>query len=147
MREQILRGVVLAMAVTAFLPATANRSANADEAAKLGVELNKIEPSEDGCRLSLVLRNKVGQAMDGVLLDLFFFDKKDIIASRLVVNAGSVPTGKTLVKIFDMPSKGCDELGWVLLNDATHCGPAADPAASCVGTIELSSKAPISLRK
>lgn len=102
----------------------------------VSVELNRLEPRETACRVSLVIKNEAEKALDSLKLDLVFFDKQGVIARRLAVEAGPLRATKTSVKLFEATDLGCDAVGRVLLNDVTACSGEAD----CLGLIATSSK-------
>lgn len=105
----------------------------AEAEAGMRVQLNKLAPVENACRIYLVFENRTGAAFDAYTLDLVMFDTEGAILQRLAVEAGRLPAGKTLVKPFDMPDTECGRIGKLLLNDVMTCkGPgAADSGRDC----------------
>jgi hypothetical protein len=101
------------------------------------VELNRLEPRAEGCRIWLALRNPTPQAHDKVRLDLVLFAPDGIVARRMVVDAGALPAEKTMVRIFDTAGLPCDGIGTMLLNDIPTCG--AEP---CLPLFATTSRVP-----
>lgn len=102
----------------------------------VSVELNRLEPVEDGCRVSLVVANPGDKAFDSLKLDLVFFDRQGVISRRLVVEAGPLRASKTTVKLFDASKTPCEDIGRLLLNDVTACGGEQD----CLALVATSSR-------
>jgi hypothetical protein len=108
----------------------------ASAAPGVSLELNRLEPRDGACRISLVVANPGDKALDSLKLDLVFFDKDGVISRRLAVEAGPVRAAKTTVKLFDASETSCDAIGRVLLNDVTACGGEQD----CLGAVTTSSR-------
>jgi hypothetical protein len=105
----------LALLVALLLPL----AAQAQPAAT--IELNRLEPREPGCRLWLLLRNPTATAHDRLRLDLLLFGPDGVIARRLLVDAGPLPAGKTMARIFDAAGLPCEGIAGMLLNDIPAC--------------------------
>ena len=101
------------------------------------VELNRLEPRAEGCRIWLALRNPTPQPHDKLRLDLVLFGRDGVVARRMVVDAGQLPADKTMVRIFDTPGLPCEGIGTVLLNDIPSCG-----AAPCLAHFATASRVP-----
>ncbi len=117
------------------------------EAVGVRVELNRLEPLDDACRVYLVLANGTAEAFDAFKLDLVLFDTDGVIARRLAVEAAPLRAQKTSVKLFDLDALPCDRIGTVLLNDVLACNSASGPVADCVARIETASRASAQLVK
>lgn len=105
-------------------------------ASGVSVELNRLEPKDNGCQISIVVANPSDKALDSLKLDLVFFNKESVISKRLAVEAGPVRASKTTVKLFNAADAKCDEIGRVLLNDVTACGSEQD----CLALVTTSSR-------
>lgn len=101
------------------------------------IELNRLEPRGESCRVWLLLRNPGETAHDRLRLDLLLFGRDGVIARRLVVDAGKLPAGKTMARIFDTAGLGCAAIGGVLLNDIPAC--ATEP---CLDRFATASRVP-----
>lgn len=102
----------------------------------VSVELNRMEPKDQSCRVSFVVANPGDKAIDSLKLDLVFFDKEGVISRRLAVEAGPVRASKTSVKLFEAADTPCDGVSRILLNEVTACGGAED----CLGQVSLTSR-------
>ncbi|MFD1333369.1 hypothetical protein ACFQ4O_15325 [Methylopila musalis] len=101
------------------------------------LELNRFEPRDNACRISLVAKNGGAKALESLKLDLVFFDKDGVISRRLAVEAGPLRADKTTVKLFEATDVTCASVSRVLLNDVTACG--AD-GADCLDLVAVSSR-------
>ncbi|WP_424812951.1 Tat pathway signal protein [Roseococcus sp. YIM B11640] len=108
--------------------------------APLRIELNRLEPRDNACRVWMVLNNSGGEALDPLRLDLVLFGKDGVVSRRLAVDA-PVPANRTVVRLFDVAGQSCDGLGSVLLNDVLACGSQeADARNACVARLTLASR-------
>jgi hypothetical protein len=134
----------LALALMAFTHAAAKDTDAETPAPPEGmrVQLNKITPVSDACRVYLVFENRTGRAFDAYTLDLVMFDTDDAILRRLAVEAGSMPEGKTRVKPFDLTGTKCEAVGKILLNEVMTCkGPdGAGSSSSCTAAARPESR-------
>jgi len=102
------------------------------------VELNAAESvPQNHCRLTFVIENSAPSAIDTLKLDLAVFDREGTIQRRMVVEMGPVRATKTIVRTFNVETD-CGQIGSILLNDVTTCGPG-EPAA-CLDRLTLSSR-------
>lgn len=135
--------LILASLGLAAPPAAAQQASPPAEApSPLRIELNRLEPQGNGCRVWLVLNNPGAEAVDPLRLDLVLFGQDGVIARRVAVDAGPLPADKTSVRIFDLSGLPCENVGALLLNDLLACG-GTDAAArgACLSRLSVSSRA------
>lgn len=108
----------------------------------VGVDLNKLEAIDQGCRMHMVVSNDTDSAFDKYVLDLVIFDGDGVIARRAALDVSPVRAGKTSVYSFDVKGVSCKGVGQVLLNDVTGCG-----AADCAAGVSVTSRAGVPLLK
>ena len=128
--------------VAMALPAQAQPADWPPAAPGLRIELNRLEPRENGaCRVWFVLNNREAEARDPVRLDLVLFGRDGVVARRLAVDVGPLPARRTQARIFDGPGLARDGVGLLLLNDLLACG-TAEPAArnACMDRLALASR-------
>ena len=113
--------LVLTAAAAGSPAAQTAEGGEAASQAGMRVQLNKMAPVENACRIYLVFENRTGGAFDAYTLDLVMFDTEGAILRRLAVEAGGLPAGKTLVKPFDVTGIDCASIGKLLLNDVMTC--------------------------
>ncbi len=134
-----------ARAILAFsLLVLACAGARAAEGA-INLELNKVEPAGEGCRIYMVFSNETAGVIESFKPDLVFFDQDGVIADRLVVEGGPLPAGKTRVKLFDVGQLGCGSIQRVLLNDIRAC--AGQTPAACLAITNTSSRSGVEFIK
>lgn len=127
--------------LTAFFLLAGLAPLGAQTPSPLRVELNRLEPREGACRVWMVLNNGGGEAVDPFRLDLVIFGKDGVVSRRLAVDAGPLPAGRTVVRLFDLTGQGCDSVGSVLLNDVLACNSQeADARSACVARSVLASR-------
>ncbi|MBB3973165.1 hypothetical protein [Hansschlegelia beijingensis] len=126
----------LAAGVTGGVLFAALAVASSAAASPVSIELNRLEPRDSACRVSLVVANPGEKAIDSLKLDLVFFDKEGVISRRLAVEAGPLRASKTAVKLFDAAEVACEGLSRVLLNDVTACGGEQD----CLALVTTTSR-------
>lgn len=137
-----MRRFLSALAAVGLTVATAGIAlpAAAQDAQRISIELNRLEPQGGNCRVWMVARNPAPEAIDPLRLDLLMFGKDGVIARRLALDIGPLPESKTQARIFDLAGLSCDSIGSVLLNDVLACGPAPEGRAACLPRIALSSR-------
>lgn len=113
----------------------------------LGVELNKLETFEKGCRAYVVINNTGEAAFQSVKLDLVLFQPDGVIARRFAVDLAPLKGSKKTVKLFDIEGLACDKISSVLVNDVMECKSDAGPQADCLSKMSLSSVAGAPLTK
>jgi hypothetical protein len=102
------------------------------------IELNAAETvQQDHCRLSFVIENSVGSAIDTLKLDLALFDRGGTLNRRMIVEIGPLRAAKTIVRTFSVETD-CGQIGSILLNDVTACTPG-EPGG-CLDRLALSSR-------
>ncbi|MXP63894.1 Tat pathway signal protein [Roseomonas sp. M0104] len=134
-----MRGIAggLGLAAALLLPGLAQAQPASDS---IGLELNRLQPQGEGCRVWLVLRNPASAALDPLRLDLLVFGKDGVISRRLAVDVGPLPAEKTAARVFDMGGQNCGGVGSLLLNDLLACGPAPNGGSDCLPRLALSSR-------
>lgn len=137
-----VRGLAAGFVVAAIIVVTGISAAQAEpaEGPAVRLELNRLEPQGEACRVYLLIRNASGEAYRSYKLDLFAFDTGGVAAKRLAVETGPLPAGKTLVKLFDFADLPCARFGQVLLNDVLTCETASGPRPGCAASVVTASR-------
>ena len=115
------------------------------ETGTLSVELNKLEPIENGCRTFFLFRNRMENVMQGFEMSIAILDRDGIIDRLLTIDAAPLPAGRTTLKLFEIPEIGCERIGAILLHEITTCELEGGGEADCFDFIELKSKASAAL--
>ncbi len=132
--------VALALAA-ALIPAAAWAQQPAAPAQRIGVELNRLEDSDGGCRIYMVFSNPSADALSSLKLELISFDPAGVINRRLLVEGGPLSADKTVVKLFAMSDVACGEIDRILLNDVPSCEGGGGPLPDCLSRLDISSRA------
>lgn len=135
-----LRAAALAMLVMAAGPTQAQQGA---DAASLTIELNALQPSEGGCRLSFVATNGLGADIARVTYEMVLFDAAGLVERMSVLDFKEVPDGKTRVRQFDLAGADCARISRVLVNDAKACEGPGIETADCIHRLRTDSKADV----
>ncbi len=136
---KVLIGIVAALAMSQA--ATAQNSAPEPAAGKISIELNKLEDKQGSCRLYLVIRNRTPRDVKNLELDVFIFDRNDIIARRVGLNTRRLKPSRIYVRLFDITKVTCSEIERLVLNEVLSCTSLAGAAIDCEDDLALSSRA------
>ena len=132
----LLRFLVSAMAMPlAVVPALAE-----DPTPALHLELNAVQPSDKGCRLTFVVNNQLGADLERVAFELALFNEAGAVDRLTVLAFKEMPAGKTKVSRFDIAGADCTKLSRVLINEATECVGAGVEPASCMRRLDATTK-------
>lgn len=113
-------------------------------APSLRLEFNGLEPSTAGCRLTFVVENGLGAALDRAAFEIVLFNRDGLVDRLTVLDFKDLPDGKTKVRQFDLPNADCAGIGRVLVNDAVACqGEGVEPFA-CIRNLNAETKSDIS---
>lgn len=136
------------IAIAAF-PALAQDKPAAESAPKeaIDIELNKLEPGNNGCRAFMVMHNGTNRSYSNLQLDLVVFDPKGIIVDQLAVDMAPLAAGKTMVKVFEIAGHDCGNFGRVLLNDVLTCKAGDAAVERCIDLLVPTSRAAIGFIK
>lgn len=113
----------------------------------LGIELNKLESFEGGCRSFFLFRNRTELTLSSFEMSLAILDQGGVIDRLLTIDAAPLPARRTTLKLFEIPEIACENVGEVILHDIAACAAADAAAIDCFAMIELSSLASTPLVK
>ena len=112
-------------------PALAEEAATAaSDGGSLRLELNNLQPSDNGCRLTFVVTNELGAELAKAAFEMALFNEAGVVDRLTVLDFNELPAGKTKVARFDLAGADCGNINRVLINHATECvGPGMEPDA------------------
>lgn len=139
---KIALSVISAVTLLVSNPASAQENA-AQGSGLLNLELNAVQPSEKGCRLTFVVTNGMGTDLTRTAFEIVLFDKAGVVNRITALEFKELPAAKTKVSRFDLSGVNCDNLGRVLINSVTECAGVGMDAAACAGKLKAISKAGI----
>ena len=114
---------------------------------ELSVELNRMDATDGGCSVYFVLENGTGRSFEDLSLDLVMFDTDGVVASRLAVQFAPLSSGKTALRVFDVPDLACGDMGRMLLNDAVGCRDAEGREGGCLAAVATASRTEVEFIK
>ena len=106
------------------------------EAPSLSLELNALQPTESGCRVTFVATNRLGAELEKSAVEIALFGADGGIERLVSLDFRTMPDGKTRVLQFDLADLACDGVSRVLVNDIVACeGEGIEPRA-CLDRLE-----------
>ncbi len=117
------RLVASALAATVLAPCVAFGQPAADPPPKAGLielELNKIEQNQGACRAYFVVENGTEETIKDLSLDVFVFDRTEVIAQRVGLSFNDIRPNRRKVVLFDLTGS-CEDVGELLVNDILTC--------------------------
>jgi len=135
--------IISLLSIPLFHKSTLADTAVKSQDTKLVLELNALEDTEQGCRLTFVFKNQLDMALNQLRFELALFDSNGRVSSVIELDAGALTKNKTRVKRFNLPDLSCSDVSRVLLNDITACKGQALTAAKCLSQAEISSRSDV----
>ena len=141
-----------AVLLTAATSYAQDEAAPAQEAAPqaeddISLELNKLEPSDKGCRAYVVVSNSGDTPYDAYKLDLVMFQTDGVIGRRFALDLAPLRPAKRTVKLFDLDDTDCDKIGSFLVNDVLECHAKSGPVENCLARLKVSTLGKVELSK
>lgn len=134
-------------AAALMLAASVALSPVAAAAGGVALELNKLETTEKGCRVYVVVNNAGDTAYQSFKLDLVLFQPDGVIGKRLALDLAPIRAQKRTVKLFDFDGVPCDRIGSLLVNDMLECRTEAGQQGDCLAGLAVSSLTSVKLSK
>jgi len=120
---------LLFLLLSVTISCSATGLAQAAENEKLHVELNNIQKSPTGCRLSFVMKNNMQPDIENLSLEIVLFDRNSRVSRILTLKTGTLSHNKTRVKRFDIRGAQCTDISRILINSVETCkGNELSPA-------------------
>jgi hypothetical protein len=133
--KQLLAGMLTLLMSSAALAQEAKPS--------LLLELNGVQASEKGCRLTFLVKNDLGAELSRAAFEVALFNELGVVDRLTVLDFKELPAGKTKVTRFELAGTDCAKVTRVLINSATECQGAGIEPAACMRQLATSSKAGI----
>lgn len=121
--------------------------AQEDPEARIGIELNKLETTEEGCRSLFIFENMTDHQLNRFQVDLILFDSEGVFARQLLLDMAPLYVDKKTVASFLLNQQGCAEIGSILVNDIPTCENGSGDSLDCVTMLEVHSKSEVPLEK
>jgi hypothetical protein len=124
----------------ATLGALSVAPAAAIEPGQFGLELNALQQSDTGCRITFLAENRLGSEIGKASFELALFGADGGIDRLVALDFGALPEGKSRVVQFELKQLACDEIGRVLVNDITACEGGDLTPAACLAALVPSTR-------
>ena len=131
----------------AAAPAVAAVEAQSPASGSIGLELNKVETYEKGCRFFMVVNNPSDQAFQSFKLDMALFQPDGVIARQFALDLAPLKSQKKSVKPFDLEGVTCDKVGSLFINDVRECKADAGAPPDCLQKLTVSTLSTVQLMK
>ncbi|MDZ5698227.1 hypothetical protein [Chelativorans sp. M5D2P16] len=138
MLKRLFKPAMIAAAALAVQPALAQETEA--PAAKLGLELNSLAPTENGCRVTFVISNAMGAEIENAAFEIALFDQDRMVDRLTVIEFGELPAEKTKVSQFDFAGADCANIGRILINGVTECNGAILDTQACGDALETTTR-------
>lgn len=134
-----LAASLLVLTSLAAVPLAPARAQTAAPERHVSLDLNALQPSQGGCRLTFVVANGLDTPIDRAAFEMALFDKAGVVDRLTVLDFKALTAGKTKVSRFDLKGADCANVGRVLINEATDCSGAGTPPDACLASLKTKS--------
>lgn len=121
-----------ALALAMALPSGAMAQ---DAPGALIVELNRVVPLDNACRLTFLAQNNMDRDVAGIVFETVLFDTEGGVERLTLFDLGDLPSARPRVREFDMAGLACADLGRILFNGVDACEGAGVDAETCQGAL------------
>ena len=135
--------ILLAAAALGYCAALQPASAQPAPFSTLSLELNGVQPSEKGCRLTFVVANDLDADLTRAAFEIALFNEAGVVDRLTVLEFKNLPAGKTKVSRFDLAGTDCAKVSRVLVNSVAECSGGGIEPAACLRGLKTSSRAGI----
>ncbi len=114
-------------------------------AAELSLELNALADVGSACRLTFLVTNQSGTAIDEAVFETVIFDTDGGVVTLSLFDFRDLPLDRPRVRQFDLPGMSCTSVGRALINGASSCVINGSQSDICQSTLTLSSRIEVEL--
>lgn len=113
----------------------------------IGIELNKAEETEQGCRPLFLFDNRSGHQLNAFQIELVLFDDKGVYSKQILLDMAPLYKDKKVVASFLINELACDQIGSMLVNALPRCANSTGTAIDCLALLDVTSRSSIPLEK
>lgn len=135
-----LRPFAFVTLLASTLPALGLAQTATSAPPRLELELNGVQDVGTACRLTFLVQNETGAAIDQSVFETVVFDTSGNVVTLSLFDFRELPAERPRVRQFELPGMACDSLGQVLINGAHSCLVAASESKICDQALSLSSR-------
>ena len=106
----------------------------------LDLELNALQATETGCRITFLATNGLGAPLDRTAIETALFDADGAIDRIVTLDFKGLTEGKTKVLQFELADLLCDHIGRVLINDISACEGAGLAPTACLDNLKTTTR-------
>ena len=136
--------VLLSWSVLVICPSP---SALAAEDGLIGIELNKIEDTDQGCRPLFLFDNRTDHQFNKFQVELVLFDDKGVYSRQVLLDMAPLYRDKKVIASFLMNDLPCSDIGSMLVNALPNCANNVGSKLDCLPLLEVNSRSSIPLEK
>lgn len=115
------------------------------QGAHLSIELNAVEPVDDACRISFLIRNGHPFDIEKAVYEAVLFDSDGRVDHLTLFDFGTLPAARPRVRQFVVPDLDCKRLGRLLFNGAETCSGPEVTEAACTKDLDLQSRTDVEI--
>jgi hypothetical protein len=141
----LFRRLALAVALAGTVPVMALARSAEDASLRLFLELNAIQDVGGGCRLTFLVRNETGEAIDKAVFETVIFDTSGGVVKLSLFDFRDLPVDRPRVRQFDLPEMACNTVEQALINGASSCVVDGAESGVCHDALSLSSRLAVEL--
>ena len=104
------------------------------------LELNALQATEAGCRVTFLATNKLGAPLERAAIETALFDADGAIDRIVNLDFKGLTQGKTKVLQFELADLPCTGIGRVLINDISACEGTGLAPAACLANLKTTAK-------
>lgn len=107
----------------------------------INIELNKLEVAANACLGYFIVENGLPEPLQELQIDVFFFDRQEVILRRVALTFLDVRPGRAKVVLFELDIP-CADISRLLLNEVIACTQeGGSPIAGCADRLTVSTRA------
>ncbi|HTM78720.1 MAG TPA: hypothetical protein VL133_13960 [Devosia sp.] len=110
----------------------------------LALELNALQATDKGCRVTFLATNTLGAPLDRAAIETALFNANGAIERIVTLDFKGLTEGKTKVLQFELADLPCDNIGRVLINDISVCEGVGLPPNACLDQLKTTTRPDIS---
>ncbi|HTN62606.1 MAG TPA: hypothetical protein VL147_13835 [Devosia sp.] len=132
MPRLFIAAALMLLSAPAFAQAVAPQS--------LALELNALQPTDKGCRITFLATNTLGAPVERAAIETALFDNDGAIERIVTLDFKGLSEGKTKVLQFELADLPCTGIGRVLINDISACTGAGLAPNACLDHLNTTTR-------
>ena len=109
----------------------------------LALELNAVQPTDGGCRVTFLATNSLGASVERAGIEMAFFTADGGVDRIVTLDFTGLTEGKTKVLQFELQDLPCDNIGRLLVNDIAACEREGLAPDACLKGLVTMARLPV----